>query len=141
MNRVARKTAVQIAATGVRCLGLTLRRTPDDGRPPSREKAKIIRLAEVTVARPQAYWATPMMIQRTTRSESGTIARTIAKKLLPPCAAAALRSGAATITAHSIAQPKSPDHKTEWIMPFGTARSAFTVSSAVWADASNPVIV
>ena len=44
---------VQIAATGVRYFGLTLASAVEPGRPPSRENAKIMRDAEVTVARPQ----------------------------------------------------------------------------------------
>lgn len=51
--------AAQIAATGVRNPGLTVasgRETP--GMPPSREKAKSMREAEVTVARPQSHCET-----------------------------------------------------------------------------------
>ncbi len=42
-----------MAATGVRNCGLTLASAFDAGRPLSREKAKIMRDSEVTVARPQ----------------------------------------------------------------------------------------
>lgn len=49
---------VQIAATGVRYFGLTFDSAFDAGRPPSREKAKIMRETEVTVARPHSHWLT-----------------------------------------------------------------------------------
>ena len=57
-NSTARVAPVQIAATGVRYFGLTFDRAPSRGRPPSRAKAKIMREAEVTVARPQRNCAT-----------------------------------------------------------------------------------
>ncbi len=57
-NRTESTAAVQIAATGVRYFGLTFDSAPEAGRPPSREKAKIMREAEVTVARPQSSCAT-----------------------------------------------------------------------------------
>ena len=34
------------------------RRMPDQGRPPSRAKANIMRLVDVTVAKPPRYWET-----------------------------------------------------------------------------------
>ena len=48
-KRTERTALVQIAATGVRYFGLTLASAEEPGSPPSREKAKIIRDAEVTV--------------------------------------------------------------------------------------------
>ena len=42
-----------MAATGVRHVGLTRFRTDEAGRPPSREKAKIMRDVEVRQARAQ----------------------------------------------------------------------------------------
>ena len=53
-RRTARRIApVQIAATGVRYVGLTLASAAEPGSPPSRANAKIMREADVTVARPQ----------------------------------------------------------------------------------------
>ncbi|MNF77896.1 hypothetical protein D3C84_600500 [compost metagenome] len=45
---------VQIAATGLRKVGETEDNALEHGRPPSREKAKIMRETEVTVANPQS---------------------------------------------------------------------------------------
>jgi len=47
----------------------------------------------------------------------------------------------ATTTAHSITQPAAPETATACTIPRGTRTAAFTVSSAVFADASKPVIV
>ena len=52
--------AVQIAATGVRKLACTRLSVAEAGRPPSRAKAKIMREADVTVARPQMNWLMKM---------------------------------------------------------------------------------
>ena len=57
-NSTESTAPVQIAATGVRYVGLTLASAAEPGRPPSREKAKIMREAEVTVARPHSSCAT-----------------------------------------------------------------------------------
>ena len=57
-NNTESTALVQIAATGVRYFGLTLASAGEPGSPPSREKAKIMRDAEVTVARPHSSCAT-----------------------------------------------------------------------------------
>ena len=57
-NSTESTAPVQIAATGVRYFGLTLASAVEPGRPPSRENAKIMREAEVTVASPQRSCAT-----------------------------------------------------------------------------------
>ena len=49
----ARTAPIQIAWTGVRCVGLTRRSQFDAGKPPSRAKAKIIRESEVMPASAQ----------------------------------------------------------------------------------------
>ena len=50
-------------------------------------------------------------------------------------------SGIASRTAVTRSQPNNADQNTAVSMPRGTARWASRVSSAVWAEASNPVIV
>ena len=50
-------------------------------------------------------------------------------------------SGMASVIAQIITQPTSDDHRTAETMPLGTTTAAFFVSSAVWAEASYPVIV
>ena len=73
-KRNSSTAAVQIAATGVRNLGLTFETHLEmSGRPPSREKAKIIRDAEVTVAKPHRNWAIRMNRNRSFASQSGMI--------------------------------------------------------------------
>ena len=58
-NSTERIAAVQIAATGVRCFGLTVDSAFERrATPPSREKAKSMREADVTVARPHSHCAT-----------------------------------------------------------------------------------
>jgi hypothetical protein len=55
-NRKARVAPVQIAVLGVRWAWLTFFRKLEPTKPSSRAKAKIMRDAEVTVARPQRNW-------------------------------------------------------------------------------------
>ena len=40
-----------------------------------------------------------------------------------------------------MSRPKTIDQKMEFMMPRGTLMRAFTVSSEVWAEPSNPVMV
>ena len=47
----------------------------------------------------------------------------------------------ASTAAESITHPASPDTHTDRTIPRGTASAAPTVSSAAWAEASNPVMV
>ena len=47
----------------------------------------------------------------------------------------------AATTAHSITHPAAPETATAWMMPRGTRTAAATVSSAVLAEASKPVMV
>ena len=58
-----------------------------------------------------------------------------------PALAVAARSGLASTKEATRTKPKTSDQKTACSMPRGTATRAFTVSSAVWAEASKPVIV
>ena len=44
--------------------------------------------------------------------------------------------GSISTNEHNMIQPNRPDHQTEDTMPFGTETEAFTVSSAVCAEAS-----
>ena len=74
-------------------------------------------------------------------SPFGSTRPRIQPKLLGPIAAARATSGIATTTAHSITQPDRPETATAVTMPFGTRTAAPTVSSAVLAEASKPVIV
>ena len=74
-----------MAFTGVRYLGDTVASALDPtGMPSSREKANSIRLAEVTVARPQISWAIRMPRYRTIFSPAGKIASIVAKNMPKP---------------------------------------------------------
>ena len=50
-------------------------------------------------------------------------------------------SGTANVTASSRIQPKITDATTAMYMPTAAIREAWFVSSAMWAEASKPVIV
>src|ERR1041384_6529106 len=100
-----------------------------------------MRETDVTAARPHRYWAPAIPAKIRSASPFGSTAPTIHPKLLGPIAAACATSGIAATTAHSITQPDTPETATALTMPLGTRTAAPTVSSAVLAEASKPVIV
>jgi hypothetical protein len=63
------------------------------------------------------------------------------KNTFQPCTAASSMLGSMSTKLQSMIQPARPDQRTEVTMPIGTAREALSVSSAVCAEASYPVIV
>jgi hypothetical protein len=95
----------------------------------------------VTVASPQENCAAAMPTRRRSRSGAGRTWAIVQKKAFPPWAAAASRSGIAITSAESITQPASAETMTARTIALGTSIAAPTVSSAAWAEASNPVIV
>src|SRR5262245_29149367 len=102
----------QIATTGVRKRGWTRRSAREAGSPPSRANAKVIREADVTVARPQRYCAAAMPAYRSRATVLGTTAPVIETNALAPCAAAASGFGATTTTAASMTHPNTPETST-----------------------------
>ena len=141
MNITPNAATTQMATFGVWCVGLTLRRNDDQGRPPSRANANSIREPLVTVASPQQNCAAAMPTRRRNRRGAGSTSDIVQKKALPPWAAAAPMSGIAITRAASITQPASAETTTARMIARGTSWAAPTVSSAAWAEASNPVIV
>src|SRR5262245_4604783 len=141
VNRTEATATPQIATAGLRNRGETCRTAAENGSPPSRAKAKAIRDAEVTVARPQRYWAITAPPHSPSASVVGTAPNSAAKNAPSPWAAVSAGSRIASTTADSITHPNTPDTSTERTIPRGTFSLARTVSSEAWAEASNPVIV
>ena len=104
--------------------------------PPSRENAKIMREAEVTVAKPHRYCATKTTTYRNNFTPLGNTASDVQKNTFQPCFAPSSMFGIASVNPIRNSQPNNPDQITEPTMPFGTERDASTVSSEVWAEAS-----
>ena len=103
----------------------------------SREKANIIREAEVTDARPQKNCATQAMMSRNSAHFV----------LIAFCqmywtanvywrAVSCTLPGIANVTATSRMNPKMTDTTTDITMPIAADREAFCVSSLRWAEAS-----
>src|SRR5260370_37855630 len=91
VKRTARVAAVQIAATGVRNFGLTLFSALEPGRPSSRENAKIMREAEVTVARPHRNCEAKIARYRTITTARGIVLLSTQKKKPVPWLAASFK--------------------------------------------------
>src|SRR3954468_12174125 len=70
----AATATAQMAGPGERRLASTRRNSADAGSPPSRAKAYAIRDADVTVASPHRYWATPMPTNSAVASPPGNTA-------------------------------------------------------------------
>ena len=60
---------------------------------------------------------------------------------MPMLSSAPCVLGIANVTANSRTQPKTTETTTDMYIPTAAMRDAFCVSSAMWADASKPVIV
>src|SRR5688500_11817426 len=140
VNATAAAATPQTATGGVRNRGDTCRTARENGSPPSRAKANAIRDADVTVASPHRYCATTAPGNSAVASHPGTTAVRVWANAFSPSAAASAGSGIASTTAHNTTHPATPDTSTDRTIPRGTAAAAFTVSSAAWAEASNPVI-
>lgn len=95
----------------------------------------------MTVARPQRYCARAIAPQRIFPQAAGSTARRMKKKAPSPLVAACWTSGTASTMAISMAQPNTPETSTLCTISRGALRAAEIVSSAVWAEASKPVIV
>src|SRR6201987_4845982 len=109
-NRTARIEAVQIAAFGVRWTGLTFFRKLEPTRPSSRAKAKIMREAEVTVARPHRNCETKIATYNASFSHTGNRWSSAQKKTFQPCFAASFMSGMRTRNPISMEEPDIPHH-------------------------------
>src|SRR5206468_2940782 len=66
---------------------------------------------------------------------------TIGTRLLTCTSVSSVVPGIANVTARSRIHPKTTETNTDVHIPVAAMRDALFVSSAVWADASNPVIV
>ena len=141
VKAIASMHVSQIAVTGTCRVGLTCRIFVENGSPPSRANANITRDADVTVASPHRYCAIAMPTNNSAANAGGSTELMVHTTTRSPCCAAVSRSGIASTMAHSMTQPKIPDTSTERRMPRGALYSALTVSSAVCADASKPVMV
>ena len=100
-----------------------------------------MREAEVTVARPHRYCAEMMPAYSAMASQRGSVASRVQLKTPVALGLRHLHVGIASTIAHSITQPNTPETSTERTMPRGTLCAAPTVSSAVCAEASKPVMV
>ncbi|MCY1176253.1 hypothetical protein D9M73_165180 [compost metagenome] len=127
---------VQIAATGLRWVDETEDSAFEQGRPPSRENAKIIRETEVTVASPQSTCEMKIATKSTSFSVGSTWVFMAQKNTFQPCLAASSMFGSISTNALSISQPNSNDQTTDMTMPRGTDMAALRVSSEVCAEAS-----
>src|SRR3954452_8164276 len=127
------------ALTGTRSRLLILRHRRQPGTAPSREKANIIRDADVTDAIVQKSCATHAMKRRNSAhlrliefsQMYGTAFETAPSV---PCT-----SGTANVTATSRMNPKNTETTTDMIMPQAAPSDALRVSSLMCADASKPV--
>src|SRR3712207_3126647 len=119
----------------------TRRQSGWPGTARSREKANIILEADVTDAVRQKNCATTQMKRSASAQfwlmDSAQIHGTTA----PMFSSAPSVLGMANVTARRRIQPKMTEATTAVHMPVAAIREALFVSSAVWAEASKPVIV
>ena len=107
----------------------------------SRENANIIRDADVTEAVRQNICATQQM---NSRISAHVWLIDVVQMYVTASADRvqhALVSGTANVTASRSTQPKTTETTTDMYMPTAAIREAWCVSSAMWAEASKPVIV
>src|SRR4051812_1111484 len=122
-------TIAQTAYTGTRLL-LTRRQRLCPGIAPSREKANIIRDADVTEAVPQKNWATHAITSRNSAHFWLIEFVQMYVTMLPPASRAPLSpAGIANVTATRSAKPKITETTTDITMPQAAARWALRVSS------------
>src|SRR5919109_2156547 len=140
MRTAAKNATPSTAKRGTR-FGATRRQSWWPGTARSREKANIMRDADVTDAVTQKNWATTQMNSRASDQfwliDSAQIHGTTA----PMFSRAPSVSGIANVTATRRMNPKTAETNTDVHMPVAAMRDAAFVSSAVCADASKPVIV
>src|SRR5436190_5667717 len=142
--RMAAKSETPITEnTGTR-FRATLLQSWCPGTAPSREKANIIREADVIEAVTQKNCATTQMKSRNSAQrwpmDVAQIQGTIGSSWLTVLSAPSVL-GIAKVTATRRMNPKTTETKTEVHMPTAAPRDALFVSSAVCAEASNPVMV
>ena len=119
----------------------TFRQSGWPGTARSREKANIIRDADVTDAVRQKNCATTQTKSRISAQFWLIDSVQIHGTTTPMFSSAPSVLGMANVTASSRIQPKTTDTTTDMYMPTAAMRDEFFVSSAVCADASKPVIV
>src|SRR5512134_3840301 len=129
--------------TGTRCRE-TRRQSVCPGTARSRENANIIREADVTDAVTQKNCATTQMKSSSSAQfwliEFAQIQGTRSPRALTVSSAPSVL-GIANVTATRRIHPKITETTTDVHIPIAAIRDALLVSSAVCADASNPVIV
>src|SRR3954451_21680486 len=131
----ARVPIASTALTGTR-LRATLRHAVEPGTARSREKANIIRDADVTDAVPQKNCATTAITSRNSAHlRLIDVSQMYVTMLLPALRAPAV-SGIAKVTATRRTNPKITETTTDITMPHAAARDAPRVSSDMCADAS-----
>src|SRR4029079_9856134 len=119
---------------------LRRRNRPQPGMARSRENAYHVRDALVRPAMPQNSCPTvAMMIVSLAAHELSAVVMTGIEP--PPPVLMSLTCVAAKTSASSTSQPISPEIATDCHTPLAAATEAPRVSSAVWADASYPVMV
>src|SRR5436190_4452828 len=141
VKSAAAMEANHTATEGDLLSGLTRRRTLENGRPPSRAKAKVMREVDVRAARPQRYCAMTMSTSSAHANVDGSTDFMVHGTTAAPWATPSGTDGMASRMAAIITQPKRPETHTERTMPFGAFTAALTVSSLVCAEASKPVMV
>src|SRR5688500_11301157 len=119
----------------------TRRQSEWPGTARSREKANIIREADVTEAVRQKNCATTQMNRSASAQRWLIDSAQIQGTTVPMFSSAPSVLGIAKVTASRRIQPKMTDATTDVHMPVAAMREARFVSSAVCADASKPVIV
>src|SRR5688572_399850 len=136
----ARTTIAQTAFLGTR-FRATLLQSGWPGTARSREKANIIRDADVTEAVTQKNWATTQMKSSASAQPWLIDSDQIQGTTMPMFSSAPSVLGIANVTARSRIQPTTTETTTAMYMPTAAMRDAWWVSSAMCAEASNPVIV
>src|SRR5262245_21544916 len=128
------------AYTGTRCFE-TRRQSWCPGTAPSREKANIIREADVVDAVRQKNCAITQMKSSASDQFWLIDVAQIHGTTAPMLSSAPWVSGIANVTATSMIKPKITQATTDMYMPTAAIREACWVSSAMCAEASKPVIV
>ena len=106
------------------------------GTAPSREKANIIREADVVDAVRQKNWATTQIASRASDQFSLIDVFQIHGTTAPMLSRAPWVLGIANVTATSRMKPKIAETTTDMYIPTAAIRDAWWVSSAMWAEAS-----
>src|SRR5919198_657875 len=129
------------AKTGTRSARATFFHSRCPGTAPSREKANIMREADVTDALPQKSCATQATKSRNSAHLVLIEFSQMYGTALPTASSVPCTFGTAKVTATSNAKPKKTDTTTAETIPQAAAREAWRVSSLMWAEASHALIV